>query len=334
MAGSPYICSVKTTTYERWFIDSVERYNDIGQTQEIIQTYIVRRLDDAVLNYNGDDLNKMIVEEAIPAVGDLYGAVWDTSSNKGMWQALCRCRSIDFQTIDATGNRVKVTTTWSTNAATDPKTIHYLGQSNPDPTKNVNYLPASIEYQASLRAMKMYKTGWTTQPPTVDGSFNPVDTTSADIGGTSVKDPSGLEVQVPQTRVRLRIMRDASVTKMEDQWTVVKDYIGKIYSGSTSGAAVKFFNFENGTIYCEGVSMTKLDHEYYEVIFDFLWDAYSHHEQVVDSEPWGDPKLQGNTLNYERVDWKRVPRAAANFNNIFTNEPELKKIVARGYWEP
>jgi hypothetical protein len=331
-----YDSSVTTTTYERWFIDSVERYNDLGQSQEIAQTYIVRRKDHTVLNYNGDDLNLMVVEGIIPAVGDLYVA-WDPASAKGMWQPLARCRSMEFQTIDTTGNRVRVNILWSCMAATDPKTIHYLGSNPYDPTKNVNYLPASLEYQASLRAMKVWKTGWTTQPPTVAGTspYAPVNETSADIGGTTVKDiANGLEVQVPQTRVRLRFIRDSSVTKMEDQWTVVKDYIGRIHAPTSTGTGAKFFNFDPGTIYCEGVSMVKLDHEYYEVIFDFLWDAYSHHEQVVDVEAWGDPKLQGNTLNLERVDWRRIPRTAVDFNNIFSTEPELKKIVARGYWEP
>jgi hypothetical protein len=329
MPAPNYTCSTTTATYERWFVESNEKYNDLGATQEIIQTYIIRRLDDTVVNYNGDDLNKMIVEGAIPAVGDLY-INWDASSQKGMWQSLARCRSIDFQTIDAVG-RVRVTILWTCMAATDPKTITYLGTNPYDPTKNVNYLPASMEYQASLRTTKVWKTGWTTQPPGVNASNAPVDITAADIGGTTVKElETGLEYVVPQNRMRLRIVRDGTVAKMVDQWDVVKTYIGKIHAGT----ADTFFKFDPGTIICEGVSMVKLDHEYYEVVFDFLWDAFNHHDQVVTFEAWGDPKLQGNTLNLERVDWQRLPRAAANFNNIFTNEPELKKIIERGYWEP
>lgn len=326
-----YTSSVSTATYESWFVNSTEKYNDLGGMQEIIQTYIVRRIDDTVLNYNGDDLNKMIVEGIIPAVGDLY-IDWDASSQKGMWQALTRCRSIEFETIDKTGNRVAVTVLWNCMAATDPKTITYLGTNAYDPTKNINYLPASLEYQASLRTTKVWKTNWTTNPPTVSVSTNnPIDKTTADIGGSTISEfKTGLEYIVPQTRVRLRLVRDASVTKMADQWDVVKTYIGKIHAGT----ADKFFKFDPGTIVCEGVSMLKLDFEYYEVIFDFLWDGFSHHDQVVASEAWGDPKLQGNTLNLERVDWQRLPRTAANFNNIFTSEPELKAIIERGYWNP
>ena len=329
MPAPNYTCSVTTTTYERWFIESNEKYNDLGATQEIIQTYIIRRLDDTVVNYNGDDLNNMIVEGIIPAVGDLY-INWDANSQKGMWQSLARCRTIDFQTIDAVG-RVRVTILWTCMAATDPKTIFYLGQNPYDPTKNVNYLPASMEYQASLRTTKVYKVKWTTNPPTVNASNAPVDITTADIGGDTVKDfTEGLEYIVPQNRLRLRIVRDGTVAKMVDQWDVVKTYIGKIHAGTAN----KFFKFDPGTIVCEGVSMIKLDHEYYEVVFDFLWDGFHHHEQSVTLEAWGDPKLQGNTVTLERVDWQRTPREAADFNNIFTNDPDLKLIIERGYWEP
>jgi hypothetical protein len=329
MPAPNWTCSTVTATYESWFRESVERYNDLASTQEIIQTYIIRRIDDTVVNYNGDDLNKMIVEGVIPAVGDLY-IDWDAASLKGMWQPLARCRSIDFTTIDTVG-RVQAVITWTCMAATDPKTITYLGSNAYDPTKNVNYLPASMEYQASLRTTKVWKTGWTTQPPGVNASNAPVDITTADIGGTTVKElETGLEYVVPQNRLRLRIVRDATVSKMVDQWDVVKTYIGKIHGGTAN----KFFLFDPGTIICEGVSMIKLDHEYYEVIFDFLWDAFNHHDQVVTFEAWGDPKLQGNTLNLERVDWQRLPRAAVNFNDIFTLEPELLKIIERGYWEP
>ena len=330
MPASIWSSSVTTTSYERWFVSSSERYNDLGGSQEIIQVYIIRRLDDGVVNYNGDDLNKMIVEGAIPAVGDLYED-WDASSARGMWQGLCRVRTIDFETIDTTG-RVRVTVNWSCLAATDPKTITAFGQSIPNPNPIKNFLPASIEYQASLRSTKVYNTGWSTQPPTIGTTpFAPVDTTSANIGGTTVSDwANGLDTVVPQVRVKLRIVRDATVAKMVDQWDVVSTYIGKIHATTTD----KFFKFDPGTIICEGVSMLKLEGEYYEVVFEFLWDGFSFHDQVITSFADGEPKFNGSTLNFERVDWKRSTRTGANFNNIFSTEADLKLIVERGYWEP
>jgi hypothetical protein len=330
-AAPTYSASVLTTTYERWFVSSAEKYNDLGSQQEIIQVYIIRRLDDGVVNYNGDDLNRMIVEGAIPAVGDLYEN-WDPSSARGMWQGLCRVRSIDFETIDLVG-RLRVTIVWSCMAATDPKTIQAFGSTIPNPNPILNFLPASIEFQASLRSTKLFNTGWTTAPPTAaTGSpYAPIDSTTATIGGTTVQDwKNGLDTTVSQVRVKLRIMRDATVAKMADQWTIVKDYIGKMHAGT----ADNFFNFAPGTIYCEGVSMLKLDHEYYEVIFEFLWDEFAHHDQVVTAFADGEPKFNGSSLNFDRVDWKRISRSGANFNNIFTNEPELKAIIERGYWVP
>lgn len=331
-----YSSSVTSTTYERWFIASNEKYQDLSGTNEIIQQYVIRRLDGGVLNYNGDDLNLMIVEEIIPAVGDPY-SMWDPLTVKGIWQALARCRSVDFETADKTGNRAVVTIVWSTYAAVDPKTIYYLGTNPVDPAKNVTYLPARLEYQATLRAAKVFNTktptAALTAPPTAGTTspWDPIDISPAHIGGSTVSDyNNGLMTEVSQVRVKLVIMRDASVAKMSDQWNVVKDYIGKIHAKT----ADNFFNFAPGTIICEGVSMNKLDHEYYEVVFDFLWDEFYHHNQVPKLTADGQPILSGNTLQYQEVKWQRQARDGVNFNNIFSSEPGLKAIVERGYWAP
>lgn len=329
---SAFSSSVTTTTFERWFKESSERWNDIDQTNEIVQTYIIRRLDDTVVNYNGNDLNLMFVEGVIPGIGDSYFA-WDASSQLGVWQALARCRTVDFQTIDATG-RCQVTIMWSTMASADPNTITWYDTLPTPPTIKL-FLPATLEYQASIRSTRIYRTG-ATAPTLVSASspYAPIDVTTTDIGGTTVKDfKNGVETEVAQTRIRLRIMRDATVAKMADQWNIVKDYIGKIHAPTTTGSGANFFNFVPGSIICEGVSMSKLDHEYYEVVFDFLWDEYGFNDQVIGSfEPDGTPKLNATGTAIDRVDWQRRTRSAVDFNNIFSSEPDLKAYIERGYW--
>lgn len=325
---------VVTTSYEIFFVSSTETNGDFGQQSEIVQQYIVRRLDEGVVNYNGEDLNGMYVEGAIPTIGTLY-LDWDPASERGTWQALARCRNVVFETIDKQG-RCRVTVTWTTLAATDPNTIVVLPSQIPSPNPIKNFLPASIEYSSSVRAVKLYRTGWTTVPPTVDGAtFLPVDATTADIGGTNAKNPKeGIDSFCSQVNLRMRLMRDATLAPMADQWTVVQDYIGKIHASGTSGTNVQpFFNFPAGTIICESVSMTKIEGtEYYEVVFNFLWDEFAFHDQVPELEAWGDVRMSGSPPVLYRVDWQRKKFAGVDFNNILSGELDLKAIIERGYW--
>lgn len=325
---------VQTASFEVFFVSSTETTSDWGGQNEIVQVYIIRKLDNGVVNYNGEDLNKLIVEGAIPAIGDLYGA-WDPASVRGTWQALARCRSITYETIDTIG-RCRATVTFTTLANTNPNTIVVLPAQVPSPNPIKNFLPASIEYSSSVRAAKLYRTGWTTQPPTVDGtSYLPVDTTVADIGGTSARNPKeGIDSFCSQVNFKLRLMRDATLAPMAAQWTVVKDYIGKIHASTTSGSAVApFFNFPAGTIICESVSMTKIEGtEYYEVVFNFLWDEFAFHDQVPELEAWGDVRMTGSPPTLYRVDWQRKKFSGVNFNNILTAEADLKAIIEKGYW--
>lgn len=325
---------VQTATFEIFFVSSTEVNGDFGAQSEIVQQYIIRRLDEGVVNYNGEDLNKLYVEGAIPVIGDMY-IDWDPSAVRGTWQGLARCRNVVFETIDKQG-RCRATVTWSTFAATNPNTIVVLPSTIPSPNPIKNFLPASIEYSSSVRAVKLYRTGWTTNPPTVDGAtYLPVDTTLADIGGTNARNPKeGIDSFCSQVNFKLRLMRDATVAPMAAQWTVIKDYIGKIHASTTSGSAVAaFFNFPAGTIICESVSMTKIEGtEYYEVVFNFLWDEFAFHDQVPELEAWGDVRMTGSPPTLFRVDWQRKKFTGVNFNNILSTEADLKAIIEKGYW--
>ena len=324
-----------TTTYESFFKNSSESQADCGLST-ITQTYIVRRLDDEVVNYNGDDLNLMMDEGIIPYPGDLYG-VWDPSSLRGTWQALARCRTHSFETIDAKG-RCAVTITWSTQAYVDPSTIVTHGEAIPDPNPIVRILPASMELSTQLRTSRIYRKGWSVGVPLVDGTTNmPVNESTSDIGGTSTRDiKNGLEIPVTQTRLRLRIMRDATVDRMADQWDVLKDYVGKIHARTATGAAIDpFLGFPAGSLVCDSVAMTKIDGtEYYEIVMDFLWDEFAHHDQSPTLEAWGDIKMSGTgaTLKADEVKWERKPFSGVDFNNLLAAEPELLAYIERGYW--
>ena len=85
---------------------------------------------------------------------------------------------------------------------------------------------------------------------------------------------------------------------------------------------------------CEGVTVSKTGAgtEYYEVIFEFLYDFWAHHEQVPTCTPDGRP-TQGSTGPSE-VKWKRVGRDTADFNNIYGSPADavLKNLIEKGYW--
>jgi hypothetical protein len=112
-------------------------------------------------------------------------------------------------------------------------------------------LPVTVEYQGSTRATLLYKSGWTTQPPTAS------DATSADIGGSTIQGLIGFESSVPQIRIRLRFVLDNSVLKMIDQYTNIASYLNTINNDT-------FLNIPAGMLICEGISMVHLHQEFYD----------------------------------------------------------------------
>ena len=343
--------STKTATYETWFKGFQITQSDFGPT-EIVSQYLVRRLDDGVVNYAGQDGNQMITEGAHPVIGDLYIDT-DPASARGTTAQLARCRAVQYQTADTIG-RCLVTCTYSCQAMVDPKTIVAFGQSIPNPNPIKVYLPASIDFQTSFRSTRIWRTDPTTAPLGVDANNRPINVSSGDIGGDSVKNVAeGQEIEVAQTVIRLRILRDASLYKMEDQWSGLaaapptiptaidglKEYVGRLHGNkpTVTGAVNPFFKFEKGTIQCRSVSMTKIEgSEYYEVNMEFVWDEYNFCDQQPELNPDGSIKMTtvGGTLKAANVFWVRKPFKGANFLTIFGQDPGLYDIVARGYWTP
>jgi hypothetical protein len=79
--------------------------------------------------------------------------------------------------------------------------------------------------------------------------------------------------------------------------------------------------------------MTKIEGtEYYEVVFNFLWDEFAFHDQVPELEAWGDVRMTGSPPTLYRVDWQRKKFTGVNFNNILSAEADLKAIIEKGYW--
>ena len=224
------------------------------------------------------------------------------------WEQFAVCRSYTLSQVS--GKLVKISMHFSTLYFVDPTSSGTLKYQ----------LPAMSEYTARQRTTKVYRTAWSVVPPTGSNA-------SADIGGTNVVGGStAIDMLVPQVSIRVRATQDSSVTSML-QATTLANYMGKLNSAAFFGAAI-------GTVLCEGVTVSKTGAgtEYYEVIFEFLYDFWAHHEQVPTCTPDGRP-TQGSTGPSE-VKWKRVGRDTADFNNIYGSPADavLKNLIEKGYW--
>lgn len=312
-----------TATYNRYLTNSSTTTSDIDGTTTCVLVYTIERKDKTVIDYNGADYDLMITEGVLPNIGkDMLS--WSGSSRGP--QETARLREIEFSS-NKVGN-CTATCRFTTLYATHPKTID---PAHTQPTGNAPaayfHLPSNVEYSASLRSMRTWRRTWATTP----ASLAAVDISPSDIAGFAASGgQQGMITEVPQVRIRMRFVLDATVTKMVDQYAQISAYIGKKNS-------VAFLNFPVGSVICEGITMGHLQQEYYEIILDFLYDDYYHFEQVPDY--MSDGTLDINSLgNARTVKWVRTTRSTADFNLIYgTAGPAatwLKNQVERGYWDP
>lgn len=304
-----------STNFERYFVDFQGTYSELDGASTVVEVYRVKKRTDPagpiiapgeIVKWTSDDYQLMIDEGVIPKLGqDLLS--WSPVASSDFPAETMRCRSVDFQT-ETTGD-LRVICTFNTLYSVKPSTVN-----------NTPYwgMPSSMEWQGSARTMPAWRKSWTTAPPAG------ADTTT-DIGGSSYDGKlQGVPLQVSQIRIRVKFTLDSSVTKMMDQYNAVASYIGKINSDT-------FLLFPAGSVICESITMGKIQHEYYELIFEFLWDEFKHHDQVPKTEPDGSVEID-STGNAKEVYWQRVNRTSAPFNNIWNSDLQLKDLVETGHW--
>lgn len=293
-----------TTTFDYETISYSTSYNEYGQESSITERRRVIRKTGG--GFNGwVDVNTAQNEGALPRRGDKA-----FSSGSGItWEQFCRCRGFDWEYLPNAAGAV-FTIRYSTRYA---MTLHGSG-----PT--VLYTPAvRTEFQTVTRSMRIYRTGWTTNPPAASDA-------SADIGGTAVQGVGdSMAWPVNQTRLRLRFEQDATATTPLTAAQTLGTY------NNTRNSAT-FYNCVAGTLVCEGVTVNPTSDEFYEVVFDFLYDPFFHHEQVPDLAPDGRPDRVAT--GPKTVKWKRIPRTSTDFNNIYGGSAELKSLAERGYAYP
>lgn len=278
-------------TYAKTMNSVDVRLGELGQPRTITQQITVRRLDNAFITID-TEIAAIQAEAHIPTLNAQYS----TTPPAGMtWEQYCRCRDISYRTV-AGGKAIVFTVVWSTLYTDD------IGSAS------LSYvLPSSTEYTARTRATNIYRTGWTVNPSNTNAS--------ADIGGTAVSNGTQpISIQVAQVQIRVRLTLDASVYDMLYAATGLSTYINKINDTAFAGCAI-------GTLICEGVTVQKstAGYEFYETIFEFLFDPFFHLEQVCDSDEKGSPKLASGVPSV--VKWKRPARTAVDFNSIFGTLP-------------
>jgi hypothetical protein len=181
-------------------------------------------------------------------------------------------------------------------------------------------LPAQFSFVTASRNLKLHRMSWATSPPTTSTN------STGDIGGTSVTGADGFEsVQIGQVRIRLRATQDASVVPLDTAATTLTNYANTTNSAS-------FCGFPAYSLICEGVNLEKEQGtEFYEVVFEFLYDKFFHFSQVATVDADGRPKMTtGGQLS--EVKWMRLPRTATDFNNIYDGDTALKSYVEDGWW--
>ena len=286
--------------YQRDITSKTSNAGPYGSESTIDVMCTVYRTDGATIDITSE-AEAMITAKVFTGREASWGTVAGYS-----WEQFCNCRSYTLSQMS--GKLIKVSMHFSTLYFVDPTS-----------TGTLRYqLPAMSEYTARQRTTKVYRTAWSVVPP-------PASNASADIGGTNVVGGStAIDMLVPQVSIRVRATQDASVTSML-QATTLANYMGRLNSAIFMGAPI-------GTVLCEGVSVSKTGAgtEYYEVIFEFLYDFWAHHEQVPTCTPDGRPKL--TSTGPSEVKWKRMARLTADFNTIYSGDAVLQNLIEKGYW--
>lgn len=274
----------------------------LGGESEVNIVRIIKKIDGSALN-PVTEYEAMITDGALPIIDyDDYGV--GTS-----WQQFCKARSIQVQQLE-NGKAVQASISFRTKYVISPCSTE----------TEITMLPAQYSFVTASRNLKLHRISWTTNPPTTSAN------TTGDIGGTSVTGADGFEsVQIGQVRIRFRATQDATVVPITTAATALTNY-----SNTTNSAA--FCGFPAYSLICEGVNIEKEQgNEFYEVIFEFLYDKFFHFSQVATIDADGRPKMT-TAGQLSEVKWIRMPRTATDFNNIYAGDTDLKSYAENGWW--
>jgi hypothetical protein len=272
--------------YTKTLTDVQVRSVELGGVNEITTTVAVQRIDRAFINIDVE-ISAIQNENHIPELDEAYA----TAASGMLWERYAVCRSISYRVIGG-GRAVVFTCVYSTQFAEDPS------------ARGTFILPSRTDYVARVRSTNIFRTGWSVAPSNTNAS--------ADIGGTAVSNGTAAKSeQVPQLQIRVSLTSDAFTNPMTQVATLSSSFMDRINSAAFAG-------FPAGTLVCEGFSVQKNGNgiNFYDVVYEFLYDQWFHLEQVCDTDEKGYPILNSSQAP-KTVKWKRVARNTADFNDLF-----------------
>lgn len=274
----------------------------LGGESEINLVRIITKNDGSALN-PVTEYEAMITDGALPIID------YDDYAVGSSWQQFCKARSITVQQLE-NGKAVQASISFRTKYVISPCST----------TTAITMLPAQFSFVTASRNLKLHRISWSTNPPTTSAN------TTGDIGGTSVTGADGFEsYQVGQVRIRLRATQDSTVVALSTAAAALTSY------ANTTNSAT-FCGFPAYSLICEGVNLEKEQgSEFYEVIFEFLYDKFYHFSQVATIDADGRPKMTSGGQLHE-VKWIRLPRTSTDFNNIYAGDTALQGYVEKGWW--
>ena len=144
--------------------------------------------------------------------------------------------------------------------------------------------------------------------------------------GVGANNP-GIPADVPQFRFRIRVVQDTTntVEGITDTMTQFQSVIGKRNS-------TDFLGFTQGQIWCDSVAFQPLEHNFYEVVFDFVYDHYYEHSQIPKFSPDGEIDLDDNG-EADTVIWVRPQRDEIDFTTIWQDNPQKWELIQEGWWK-
>ena len=250
-----------------------------------------------------DKTEQILQEAAIGRVGAMYTKTGGTGTT---WQENCLLRDISWAksglglvaTLNYTGRY------WFAKGGSAKglaRTTELLTSATTI-SADALLLPAMIMPTLRTRASKAFRlsiSGNVVTPPVAT-----VDRSTADIGGTQLV----ADIDIRQMSFKLRMYIDAESLSLQGV-----SQIGLAYTGRRNSAV--FFGCEIGSMICDGVSISHLEGEYWELVLDLTWDEYSFHSQEPELMPDGKPRMILN--RYYDVRWTREYRDSVDFNDIW-----------------
>lgn len=324
---------IKTTAnYLGYLISSTYAESDYSDTPNILtETWVIvyagTRYSQVQMETHSESLHS---EGLLPS----YGMVWNDwkagrspaiagSAVHWTYSAVC----ISYEATSNKDGSLSVVVNFSNRKKTLPTRQDDAGA--PTAPANASVYPVVVESTAGSREMELFRSTPAGAPPAT------LDSSTADIVGTAVASGAKQGPVVTVPTLRLRVRRAVNVQENGNIAVIIKAFSGMVGARNTT----TFMTFTAGEVYCESFNTAKLEGPNYELVFDFVWDAYYEHSQVPVHDVDGVPKMNSTGTDFLDVRWKRVGRPNFEFNTIFfingaytVVNTEYQGIGERGYW--